>query len=132
MAYTLWLPGKYDHNDHGCGQSVDERPQATYIGRSRDCSRGKRDCAAHLGKISRRSGKSIIERLLGDLMSDSSLLLSIAILGGTGKEGKGRAYRWAKAGYHIHIGSRDSAKAQTAANETMQFLGWESINDGFS
>jgi len=32
---------------------------------------------------------------------------TIAILGGTGKEGKGIAYRWAKAGYNIIIGSRD-------------------------
>jgi len=38
-------------------------------------------------------------------------------LGGTGKEGKGLAYRWAKAGYQIHIGLRDSAKAQATAKK---------------
>jgi len=65
-------------------------------------------------------------------MSDSSLLLSIAILGGTGKEGKGLAYRWAEAGYHIHIGSRDSAKAQSAAKEVMELLGGEAIIEGLS
>jgi 8-hydroxy-5-deazaflavin:NADPH oxidoreductase len=42
---------------------------------------------------------------------------TIAIIGGTGKEGKGLAYRWAKAGYKIIIGSRLVAKAQTAAEE---------------
>ena len=41
----------------------------------------------------------------------------IAIIGGTGKEGKGLAYRWAKAGYEIVIGSRHVEKAQLAADE---------------
>lgn len=53
---------------------------------------------------------------------DGSLLLAIAILGGTGKEGKGLAYRWAKAGYRVLIGSRSSEKAVTAASEIMQLL----------
>lgn len=43
--------------------------------------------------------------------------LRIAILGGTGKEGKGLAYRWAKAGYQIIIGSRDEQKALRASDE---------------
>lgn len=30
----------------------------------------------------------------------------ISIIGGTGKEGKGLAYRWAKAGFDVIIGSR--------------------------
>jgi len=41
----------------------------------------------------------------------------IAIIGGTGKEGKGLAYRWAKAGHKICIGSRSVEKAQLAADE---------------
>ncbi len=41
----------------------------------------------------------------------------LAILGGTGKEGKGLAYRWAKAGYNVFIGSRKAEKAQNAADE---------------
>lgn len=41
----------------------------------------------------------------------------IAVLGGTGKEGKGLAYRWAKAGLEVVIGSRQLEKAQTAADE---------------
>jgi 8-hydroxy-5-deazaflavin:NADPH oxidoreductase len=51
-----------------------------------------------------------------------SLLLTIAILGGTGKEGKGLAYRWAKAGYKILIGSRSAEKGVHAASEVMEKL----------
>lgn len=55
-------------------------------------------------------------------MSNDALLLTIAVLGGTGKEGKGLAYRWAKAGYRVLIGSRSSEKAVTAASEIMELL----------
>jgi 8-hydroxy-5-deazaflavin:NADPH oxidoreductase len=54
-------------------------------------------------------------------MSDT--LVTIAVLGGTGKEGKGLAYRWAKAGYTVLIGSRTAEKAQAAAAELSQMLG---------
>jgi NADPH-dependent F420 reductase len=50
------------------------------------------------------------------------LLLTIAVLGGTGKEGKGLAYRWAKAGYKVLIGSRSSERAVTTASEIMELL----------
>jgi hypothetical protein len=50
------------------------------------------------------------------------LLLTIAVLGGTGKEGKGLAYRWAKAGYKVIIGSRLPEKAVTAASEIIEQL----------
>ncbi len=65
-------------------------------------------------------------------MVESSLLISIAILGGTGKEGKGLAYRWAKAGYHIHIGSRTAEKAQAAATELMNLLNGDAAIEGLS
>src|SRR5690349_21749226 len=55
-------------------------------------------------------------------MASETLLLTIAVLGGTGKEGKGLAYRWAKAGYRILIGSRSSEKAVTSASEIMELL----------
>lgn len=42
--------------------------------------------------------------------------LSIAVIGGTGAEGGGLALRWAAAGHRVVIGSRDGAKAQTAAD----------------
>lgn len=48
---------------------------------------------------------------------------TIGIVGGTGKEGKGLAYRWAKAGHHVIIGSRQTAKAETAAREVNELLG---------
>src|SRR4026207_239242 len=50
------------------------------------------------------------------------LLMPIAVLGGTGKEGKGLAYRWARAGYKVLIGSRSSEKAITAASELIEML----------
>ena len=50
------------------------------------------------------------------------LLLTIAVLGGTGKEGRGLAYRWAKAGYKVLIGSRTPEKAVTTASEIMEKL----------
>lgn len=53
---------------------------------------------------------------------DNSPLI-IGIIGGTGKEGKGLAYRWAKAGYRILIGSRTPEKAQQTATELRQSLG---------
>jgi NADPH-dependent F420 reductase len=56
-------------------------------------------------------------------MTDSNLLLTIAVLGGTGKEGKGLAYRWARAGYRVLIGSRTAEKAVAAANEIEEMLG---------
>lgn len=49
-------------------------------------------------------------------------LPTIAILGGTGKEGKGLAYRWVKAGYPVIIGSRQTEKAQRAVAELRQLL----------
>jgi NADPH-dependent F420 reductase len=56
------------------------------------------------------------------MMNDDSILVRIAVLGGTGKEGKGLAYRWAKAGYQVLIGSRSSERAVTAASEIMELL----------
>ena len=58
-------------------------------------------------------------------MSDASVTL--AVLGGTGKEGKGLAFRWAKAGYKVTIGSRDIEKARAAAAELNGLLGNNSV-----
>lgn len=55
-------------------------------------------------------------------MEKMPLLMTIAVLGGTGKEGKGLAYRWAKAGYKVLIGSRSPEKAVTTASELMEML----------
>jgi len=55
-------------------------------------------------------------------MDNIPLILTVAVLGGTGKEGKGLAYRWARAGYRVLIGSRSSEKAVTAASEILELL----------
>jgi 8-hydroxy-5-deazaflavin:NADPH oxidoreductase len=48
---------------------------------------------------------------------------TIAIVGGTGKEGKGLAYRWIKAGYTVIIGSRQIEKALLAVEEILTAAG---------
>lgn len=57
----------------------------------------------------------------------SSTLPTIAILGGTGKEGPGLALRWASAGYPIIIGSRQTEKAQTTADDINSKLGIQTV-----
>jgi len=41
----------------------------------------------------------------------------ISVLGGTGKEGSGLAFRWAHAGYRVVLGSRDAERARAMATE---------------
>ena len=65
-------------------------------------------------------------------MNDSPILLSIAVLGGTGKEGKGLAYRWAKAGYHVFIGSRTEDRAKAAAQDLWKMLEGDVLIEGLS
>ena len=43
--------------------------------------------------------------------------MTIAVLGGTGPQGRGLALRWAVAGQQVVIGSRDAARAQQVAGE---------------
>ncbi len=57
------------------------------------------------------------------MSDDTSLILTLAILGGTGKEGKGLAYRWARAGYKVIIGSRRMDRALAASVELDNLLG---------
>jgi len=52
----------------------------------------------------------------------------IAVIGGTGKEGKGLALRWASAGYEIIIGSRDAERAATAANDIQAIVGKSNVS----
>lgn len=57
-------------------------------------------------------------------MSDNAIVevKKIAVLGGTGKEGKGLAYRWAKAGLDVVIGSRALEKAEAASEDLNAML----------
>lgn len=52
---------------------------------------------------------------------------TIAVLGGTGKEGPGLALRWASAGYKIIIGSRQAEKATVTAAEINTKLGADRV-----
>ncbi len=61
-------------------------------------------------------------------MAQKSDIRSIAIIGGTGSLGGGLAWRWARAGYRIFIGSRDGAKALAAANELSARLPGKAIS----
>src|SRR5688572_29392007 len=98
MAHRLWFSAKHGDNHDRRRQGINERPQAARIGRGRDRRARQGSGTACLGEIPGRSGKNSVICFVEKLMSDSSLVLSIAVLGGTGKEGKGLAYRWARAG----------------------------------
>lgn len=47
----------------------------------------------------------------------------IGIIGGTGKEGKGLAYRWMRAGHPVIIGSRLEEKARSASEDLKMLTG---------
>jgi hypothetical protein len=49
--------------------------------------------------------------------------LSIAILGGTGDQGRGLAYRFTRSGHHVLIGSREGSRGAAAASELGQLPG---------
>ena len=55
------------------------------------------------------------------------LILTLGILGGTGKEGGGLAHRWARAGYLVIIGSRNLERAQKAAADLNARVGGEAV-----
>jgi len=46
----------------------------------------------------------------------------VAIIGGTGDQGKGLALRWAQAGYEVIVGSRAAERASDAAKEMTELL----------
>ena len=54
----------------------------------------------------------------------------IAILGGTGAEGSGLAFRMAKAGEHVLIGSREAARAQETARLLRERIGGSAQIEG--
>ncbi len=51
----------------------------------------------------------------------------IAVLGGSGAEGKGLAARWARAGHRVLIGSRAAEKAAAAATELNALIGADRV-----
>jgi len=56
-------------------------------------------------------------------MNDEKKIYKIGIVGGTGKEGTGLAYRWVQAGHEVIIGSRQYEKAQKAVDAVNDLLG---------
>jgi NADPH-dependent F420 reductase len=48
---------------------------------------------------------------------------AIGIIGGTGREGRGLALRWARAGRRVIVGSRDPERARQTADELSQLAG---------
>ncbi|MBS1791182.1 MAG: NADPH-dependent F420 reductase [Acidobacteria bacterium] len=53
----------------------------------------------------------------------------IAIIGGTGDQGKGLALRWAQAGFDIIVGSRAAERASDAAKEMKEILAKAGFTD---
>ncbi len=51
----------------------------------------------------------------------------IAVIGGTGPQGKGLGYRFAKHGHTVVLGSRAAEKAEAAAAELNDRLGSPSV-----
>lgn len=47
----------------------------------------------------------------------------IAIVGGTGPQGRGLGARWARAGHPVHLGSRDAERAQAAVDDVRRRVG---------
>jgi len=56
-----------------------------------------------------------------------SSIKTVAVLGGTGKEGSGLAMRWAAKGYSVIIGSREGEKAVAKAAEMNAALGISTV-----
>jgi NADPH-dependent F420 reductase len=53
---------------------------------------------------------------------------TLAVLGGTGAEGSGLAFRWAHAGHKVILGSRSAEKAVQAAGELNALLGRQAVS----
>lgn len=62
-------------------------------------------------------------------MSNPAIEL-VAIVGGTGPEGRGLAFRWANAGLQVIIGSRDQQRAQAVAGELTSRSGKKALIQG--
>lgn len=58
------------------------------------------------------------------------MITTVAIVGGTGPEGRGLASRWARAGLRVIIGSRDQSRARTTAQDICGALGSDAVVEG--
>jgi hypothetical protein len=55
---------------------------------------------------------------------------TIALIGGTGPEGRGLATRFALAGHRVILGSRDAARGEEAGRELASLLGRDTVDGG--
>ncbi len=53
---------------------------------------------------------------------------TIAVIGGTGPQGRGLAYRWARHGHTVFVGSRSADRAEQTAAEIRQRVGGGSVS----
>lgn len=60
---------------------------------------------------------SIVVMAFDDVALPEVSGLTVGIVGGTGPQGRGLAYRWARAGQSVLVGSRDARRAERAAAE---------------
>lgn len=58
-------------------------------------------------------------------------VLTVAVIGGTGKEGSGLVLRWARSGYRVLVGSRAADRAEAKAAELNVLLG-DAVVQGMS
>src|SRR5262245_15751095 len=56
--------------------------------------------------------------------------MQIAIVGGTGREGRGLALRWARKGHRVALGSRDAGRAEARALELSSTATGDNIAGG--
>lgn len=59
-------------------------------------------------------------------------VLTLGILGGTGRQGSGLALRWAHAHYAVIVGSRDRARAEATAESINEKLGRDGVVHGMT
>jgi NADPH-dependent F420 reductase len=63
-----------------------------------------------------------------DQSDNSTIVVTLAVLGGTGKEGSGLAIRWALNGYKVIIGSRDATRAAEHAAKLNADIGGDYLH----
>src|SRR5690606_14099324 len=68
----------------------------------------------------RRAARRVDERTRAARGNQKDTIMNIGIVGGTGREGRGIALRWAKAGHRVTIGSRDATRGAEMAAELSQ------------
>jgi 8-hydroxy-5-deazaflavin:NADPH oxidoreductase len=52
---------------------------------------------------------------------------TVGVIGGTGPQGRGLAFRWARAGLRVVLGSRDAARADAAAADLCGLAGVDTV-----